>query len=118
MRLCESRQVSPDSTVPVFRLFVFELGSWNQLPPALVVFRRFLTQFVINLHEILQALFATIPAPTQKNFMKFASVFQKLDHFTRSRILRLKLNEINGVFFLEIFRKVTVGLENNACQIS
>ena len=41
--------------------------SSSQLPPALGVFRRFLTQFVINLHEVLQALFPTIPAPTQKN---------------------------------------------------
>ena len=47
----------------------YECRSWHcscsQLPPALGVFRRFLTQFLINLHEILQALFATIPAPTQ-----------------------------------------------------
>ena len=42
------------------------LYSSSQLPPALGVFSRFLTQFLINLHEVLQALFATIPAPTQK----------------------------------------------------
>ena len=59
---------------------------------ALGVFRRFLTQFSISLHEILQALFATIPAPSQK----ILSVFQKVDPLTCSRISRLKLNEING----------------------
>ena len=40
--------------------------SCSQLLPALGVFRRFLTQFLINLHEIVQALFATIAAPTKK----------------------------------------------------
>ena len=40
--------------------------SSSQLPPALGVFRRLLTQFLINLHEILQVVFPTIPAPTQK----------------------------------------------------
>ena len=41
--------------------------SCSQLAPALGVFRRFLPQLLINLHKILQALFAIIPAPTQKN---------------------------------------------------
>ena len=67
---------------------------WHS-PPAVGVFRRFLTQFLINLHEILQALFATILAPT-KNFVKFELTFQKLDHLTCSSISRLKLIEING----------------------
>ena len=40
--------------------------SSSQLPPALGVFRGFLTQFLINLHEVLQALFPTIGAHTQK----------------------------------------------------
>ena len=40
--------------------------SCSQLPPALGVFRRFLRQFWINFHEILQALFSIIPAPTLK----------------------------------------------------
>ena len=40
--------------------------SCSQLPPALGVFRWFLSQFWINFHEILQALFSTIPAPTLK----------------------------------------------------
>ena len=40
--------------------------SCSQLPPALGVFRRFLIQFLIFLLEILQALFTTILALTQK----------------------------------------------------
>ena len=40
--------------------------SSSQLPPALGVFRRFLTQFLINLHKVLQALFPTITEPNQK----------------------------------------------------
>ena len=60
--------------------------SCSQLPPALGVFRLFLNQFLINLHEILQALFATIP----ENFVKFESLFQKLNHLTCSIISRLK----------------------------
>ena len=40
--------------------------SCSQLPAAMGVFRRFLTQFLNNLNEILQALFATIPTLTLK----------------------------------------------------
>ena len=40
--------------------------SSSQLPPALGVFRRSLTQFLTKLHVVLQALFPTIPAPSQK----------------------------------------------------
>ena len=42
------------------------VATCSQLPPVVEVFRRFLTQFLISLHEILQALFPTIPSLTQK----------------------------------------------------
>ena len=54
-------------TIPALKFLILHY-SCSQLPPALGVFRRFLTHFLINFHEILQELFSTIPAPNQ-NFV-------------------------------------------------
>ena len=40
--------------------------SCSQLPQALGIFRWFLSQFLINFHEILQAPFSSIPKPTRE----------------------------------------------------
>ena len=50
--------------------------SCSQLPPALGVFRGFLTQFLINLHEILQhlQLFRRLPSKFHKIGVSIAKV--------------------------------------------
>ena len=50
----------------IYNLFLLFPYSCSQLSPALGVFRWYLSQFYINSHEILQAFFSTIPAPTLK----------------------------------------------------
>ena len=50
--------------------------SCSQLPPALGVFRWFLSQFLINFYEILQALFSSIPVPTREISWNFMSILK------------------------------------------
>ena len=52
--------------------------SCRQLPLALDVFRWFLSQLLVNFHDILQALFSSIPAPTRKISWNSSEYFKSL----------------------------------------
>ena len=93
------KSISWESNFKILR----KLQSWNVR--ALVAYRCFLSQFSINFHEIMQALFASIMA-TPVNFVEWSDNL-KVHHLSFSRISRLKLtialpDKIGNIWYTKV----------------